>query len=53
MTFEQLLGMVSGGVRQRPLTVDEVANVAAFMASDRASGMTATLANITCGAFLD
>jgi 3-oxoacyl-[acyl-carrier protein] reductase len=31
----------------------ELGNVAAFLASDQASAMTATLANITCGAFLD
>jgi 3-oxoacyl-[acyl-carrier protein] reductase len=53
MTFEQLLDMVSGGVLQRPLTVDEVANVAAFMASDRASAMTATVANISSGSVVD
>ncbi|HEV8651828.1 MAG TPA: hypothetical protein VG276_21125 [Actinomycetes bacterium] len=31
----------------------ELGNAAAFLASDRASAMTATLANIACGAFLD
>jgi hypothetical protein len=31
----------------------ELGNSAALLASDRASAMTATLANITCGAFLD
>jgi enoyl-[acyl-carrier-protein] reductase (NADH) len=34
-------------------TLAEVGDVAAFLASDRASAMTATLANITCGSFLD
>jgi 3-oxoacyl-[acyl-carrier protein] reductase len=34
-------------------TLAELGNVAAFMASDRGSAMTATLANITCGSFLD
>jgi len=29
--------------------LDEVADTAAFLASDRASGMTATIANVTCG----
>jgi 3-oxoacyl-[acyl-carrier protein] reductase len=54
MPMEQLLEMVSaGGMLQRPLTVDELANVAAFMASDRASGMTGTVANVTSGAALD
>lgn len=31
----------------------EVANAATLLASDRASAMTATLANVTCGAFVD
>lgn len=31
----------------------EVADVAAFLASDRASAMTATIANVTCGELLD
>jgi 3-oxoacyl-[acyl-carrier protein] reductase len=34
-------------------TLDEVANVAAFVASDRASAMTATVANVTCGSVVD
>jgi 3-oxoacyl-[acyl-carrier protein] reductase len=34
-------------------TLAEVADVAAFMASDRASAMTATIANVTCGEMLD
>jgi 3-oxoacyl-[acyl-carrier protein] reductase len=34
-------------------TVLEVANMAALMASDRASAMTATIANVTCGELLD
>lgn len=52
--LDQLLeGIGSGGLLQRALTVDEVANVAAFMASDRAGGMTGTVANITGGAIPD
>jgi NAD(P)-dependent dehydrogenase (short-subunit alcohol dehydrogenase family) len=39
--------------RHRLPTLAELGNAAAFLASDRASGMTATLANVTCGAFLD
>jgi enoyl-[acyl-carrier-protein] reductase (NADH) len=35
------------------MALAEVGDVAAFLASDRASAMTATLANITCGSFLD
>lgn len=31
----------------------EVADAAAFIASDRASAMTATVANLTCGAVAD
>ena len=34
-------------------TLAELGNAAASLTSDRASGMTATLANVTCGAFLD
>lgn len=34
-------------------TLTELGDAATFLASDRASAMTATLANVTCGAFLD
>lgn len=34
-------------------TLDETAEVAAFVASDRASAMTATVANMTCGTLTD
>lgn len=34
-------------------TLAEVGNVAAFMASDQASAMTATVANLTCGSVVD
>jgi 3-oxoacyl-[acyl-carrier protein] reductase len=34
-------------------TLAEVGNVAAFVASDRASAMTATVANVTCGSVVD
>jgi 3-oxoacyl-[acyl-carrier protein] reductase len=34
-------------------TLDEVGNMAAFVASDRASAMTATVANVTCGSVVD
>jgi 3-oxoacyl-[acyl-carrier protein] reductase len=34
-------------------TLAEVANVAAFMASDQASAMTGTVANLTCGSIVD
>lgn len=39
-------------LRRLPTTT-EVADVAAFMASDRASAVTATIANVTCGEMLD
>jgi 3-oxoacyl-[acyl-carrier protein] reductase len=34
-------------------TLEEVANVAAFVASDRASAMTGAIANLTCGSLVD
>lgn len=34
-------------------TLAEVANAAAFMASDRASAMTGVIANVTCGSIID
>jgi NAD(P)-dependent dehydrogenase (short-subunit alcohol dehydrogenase family) len=38
---------------KRTPTVAEVAETAAFLASDRAGAMTATVANLTCGAIAD
>jgi enoyl-[acyl-carrier-protein] reductase (NADH) len=35
------------------MTLAEVANVAAFMASDKASGMTGTTVNLTMGSLAD
>jgi NAD(P)-dependent dehydrogenase (short-subunit alcohol dehydrogenase family) len=40
-------------LRKRLPTLVEVGNVAAFMASDRASAMTATVANLSGGSFVD
>jgi 3-oxoacyl-[acyl-carrier protein] reductase len=37
----------------RTATLDDVANVAAFVASDRARTMTAATANVSCGALID
>jgi 3-oxoacyl-[acyl-carrier protein] reductase len=48
-----IAGMQQATMLNRLPTLAEVGNVAAFMASDQASPMTATLANITCGSFLD
>jgi len=45
--------MEGGTLLGRPPTLAEVANVAAFMASDRASAMTATVANISSGSVVD
>jgi NAD(P)-dependent dehydrogenase (short-subunit alcohol dehydrogenase family) len=38
---------------RRLMTLEELANVAVFMASDRASGMTATIVNLTMGSLDD
>jgi NAD(P)-dependent dehydrogenase (short-subunit alcohol dehydrogenase family) len=52
--LDQLLDLVSAGsALRRALTVAEVAEVAAFLASDRASGMTGTVANVSGGAVVD
>jgi 3-oxoacyl-[acyl-carrier protein] reductase len=37
----------------RVATLEDVGNVAAFVASDRARTMTAATANISCGALID
>jgi NAD(P)-dependent dehydrogenase (short-subunit alcohol dehydrogenase family) len=39
--------------RRRVMAVDEVANMAVFMASDKASGMTGTTVNLTMGGVVD
>lgn len=54
MTLEQYLEQPDGkALLPHTVTLDEVANVATFLASDRASALTATVANISCGAILD
>jgi NAD(P)-dependent dehydrogenase (short-subunit alcohol dehydrogenase family) len=54
ISFEEPLeGVGRGSPLQRPLTVREVADVAAFVASDRAGGLTATVVNVTGGAVVD
>jgi NAD(P)-dependent dehydrogenase (short-subunit alcohol dehydrogenase family) len=45
--------MENGTALGRLPTLEEVANVAVFMASDRASAMTGTIANLTCGSLMD
>ncbi|MGH8066649.1 MAG: SDR family NAD(P)-dependent oxidoreductase [Candidatus Entotheonellia bacterium] len=54
MTREAFQALQEGGTLLRRLpTLAEVANVAAFMASDRASAMTGTVVNLTCGSIVD
>jgi NAD(P)-dependent dehydrogenase (short-subunit alcohol dehydrogenase family) len=51
---EQFLGFIDGmSHRKRSSTLAEVANTAVFLASDRASGMTGTVANLTGGLIVD
>jgi 3-oxoacyl-[acyl-carrier protein] reductase len=45
--------MGSGNLMNRLPLLAEVANAATLLASDRASAMTAVLANVTCGSFVD
>jgi NAD(P)-dependent dehydrogenase (short-subunit alcohol dehydrogenase family) len=50
MTWEQWQQMLASRTHSRRLmTLEEMANVAAFMASDKASGMTGTIVNLTMG----
>ena len=50
MTWEQWQEMLASRTHPRRLmTLEEMANVAAFMASDQASGMTGTTVNLTMG----
>ena len=54
MTREEIIaGMREQTILKRLASLDELGKVATFMASDRAGAMTATFANITCGAILD
>jgi len=47
---EDVIRMISGmTLLQRAPRLAEVAETAAFLASDRASGITASIANVTCG----
>ncbi|WP_412543635.1 SDR family oxidoreductase [Longispora sp. K20-0274] len=48
-----LAGAAGGTLLNRLPTLAEVADVAVFMASDRASAMTGTVANLTCGSLVD
>lgn len=54
MSREQFTAQLSGMTPLRRLpTLVEVANVAAFLASDQASAVTATVANLSCGVIAD
>jgi 3-oxoacyl-[acyl-carrier protein] reductase len=54
MTRRQLVAWLESKTMLNRLTsLDEVGNVATFMASDQASAMTASTANMTCGSLAD
>jgi enoyl-[acyl-carrier-protein] reductase (NADH) len=54
MTWEQFQGYLASTTHpRRVMTLTELANVAAFMASDKASGMTGTTVNLTMGSLDD
>jgi NAD(P)-dependent dehydrogenase (short-subunit alcohol dehydrogenase family) len=54
MTHEAFQALMEGQTLRRQLpTLAEVANVAAFVASDRASAMTGTVANLSGGSVVD
>ena len=54
MTIDAMLaGAASGTLLKRLPSLDDVANTALFLASDHASAMTGTVANLSCGIILD
>ncbi|MQA17662.1 MAG: SDR family oxidoreductase [Pseudonocardiaceae bacterium] len=54
MTWEQWQELLASRTHARRLmTLEEMANVAVFMASDKASGMTGTTVNLTMGSLDD
>jgi len=54
MSWEQFQGYLAGSTHPgRVMTLAEMANVAAFVASDNASGMTGTTVNLTMGSLDD
>jgi NAD(P)-dependent dehydrogenase (short-subunit alcohol dehydrogenase family) len=54
LTWEQLTGYFASTTHaQRVMTLDEVANAAVFIASDKASGLTGTTVNLSLGALAD
>ena len=46
-------GIVESTMLNRASTLEDVGNVAAFVASDKARSMTAATANVSCGALID
>lgn len=46
-------GIVKSTMLKRAATLEDVGNVAAFVASDKARSMTAATANVSCGALID
>lgn len=54
MTWEQFQGYLASTThRRRVMALDEVANMAVVLASDKASGMTGTTVNLTMGGVAD
>jgi NAD(P)-dependent dehydrogenase (short-subunit alcohol dehydrogenase family) len=54
LTWEQFQGFLASSTHgKRTLHVEELANVAVFMASDRAGGMTGSIVNLSLGAVAD
>jgi NAD(P)-dependent dehydrogenase (short-subunit alcohol dehydrogenase family) len=54
MSWEQFTGFLASTTHpRRVMTLDEMANVGAFVASDKASGMTGTTVNLTMGSLDD
>lgn len=54
ITQEQFQKLMEGNAHtRRSTTLEELTNVAVFMASDLASGMTGTIANVTGGKVVD
>lgn len=54
MTWEQFTGYLASTTHpKRVMTLEEMANVAAFVASDKASGLTGTTVNLTMGSLDD
>lgn len=54
MTWEQFQEVLASRTHPRRLmTLEEMANVAVFTASDKASGMTGSIVNLTMGSLDD